>query len=492
MSSANADYADARAVFTPPWRSLAGQLVLWFVGASFLLIMAVSTTLYFGVEAQTNWLDDQLLEKRFDTMRSIVSSNAEGQSWIGHEVSEDMEGPRRVFVRLVSADGRAHDETPNMSSLIGIDDFPSAHGLAPNIMRRGSALAADGRHYRVLSARAAAAGPLAPFVTVQIAMDTTLDEVVRRRYRYSLLWIIVASLGLCAVIGHFVVSRAIGPLTRITAATSSVTTMTLDQRLDLTGLPRELHELGAQFNTMLDRLQTAYAGLRHYADDVAHELRTPLNKMLLGAEVALLGANSTEAYRDALEQNMDQCEKLAQLVQRLLFIARADNKQTALVVEPINLHDKLESVRAYFEESAVDLGIDLRVAAPHDVTFEADRGLVQRAIANLVANALSHSSRGGEVVLSGEAVEGDVRIVVTDKGCGIGPEHVAHVFNRFYRADPDRTAGGDRDGMGLGLAITKGIVALHGGTISLQSAPGKGTCVVIVLPRESSTVSARS
>jgi two-component system heavy metal sensor histidine kinase CusS len=446
--------------------------------------MALSTTLYFGVEAQTNWLDDQLLEKRFDTMRAIVTSSAEGQSWIGHELSEDMEGPRRVFVRLVSAEGQVHDETPNMSALIGVAAFPNVSTLAPGALRRASVLAADRRHYRVLSARSVASGPLAPFVTVQIAMDTTLDEVVRRRYRQSLIWVILAALGLGALVGRLVVSRAIRPLYRITTAAAGVTTMTLDQRLDLTGLPSELHELGSQFNTMLDRLQSAYAGLRHYADDVAHELRTPLNKMLLSAEVALMGANSAEEYREALEQNMDQCQKLAQLVQRLLFIARADNRQTALVREYIDLHEKLESVRAFFEASAADAGVALRVDAPTGVALFADRGLIQRAIANLVANALTHTMRGGEIVLSGERVGEGVRISVSDTGEGIAPEHVHHVFNRFYRADPDRTTGHGGGGMGLGLAITKGIVDLHGGTITLTSVRGEGTRIVIDLPQE--------
>ncbi len=463
-----------------PWRSMTGRLVLWFVSASFLLVTAVSVTLYFGVEAQTNWMDDQLLEKRFDTMRAIVTSNAEGQSWIGHEVSEDMAGPRRMFVRLVSPDGRTHDETPNMGALLPASAFPDVTDLADNYMRRATVRAADGRQYRVLSAQSEAAGPLAPRVTVQIATDTTLDEVVRGRYRQSLFWIIAVTLALCAVVGQMVVSRAIRPLRRITDAAAGVTSRTLDKRLDLTGLPSELHDLGAQFNTMLERLERAYAGLRHYADDVAHELRTPLNKMLLGAEVTLLGANSLEEYRDALEQNMEQCDQLSQLVQRLLFIARTENRQTALALDSVALGELLEAIRAYFEASAVEAGVKLSVVAAPGLRVSVDRHLLQRAIANLVANALDYTGAGGEVTLTGGKIDGGIRIAVRDTGTGIPPEHGGQVFNRFYRVDADRSAG--TGGMGLGLAISKGIVELHGGSISLRSKVGEGTEVTITIP----------
>ena len=231
---------------------------------------------------------------------------------------------------------------------------------------------------------------------------------------------------------------------------------------------------------MLERLQVAYSALRRYADDVAHELRTPLNRIQLGAEVALREARTPEAYRDALESTLEECMHLGSMAKSLLFLARIENGQATMLPVSLNLAERLEKIRDFFEESAADGGVALTVECDDQLSLVADATLLQRAVSNVVANALAHTPAGGSVTIRATLEAGFVVLEIADTGEGIATEQQAHIFDRFYRADQAR--GTDRDRVGLGLAITKSIVDLHRGRISVDSAPGRGARFFLRFP----------
>ncbi|MGE0741149.1 MAG: sensor histidine kinase [Hyphomonadaceae bacterium] len=235
-------------------------------------------------------------------------------------------------------------------------------------------------------------------------------------------------------------------------------------------------------NEMLVELEAANEGLQEYADNVAHELRNPVNKMLVGSEVALSRTRTPEEYQDALVSVVEECQRLSSIVGSLLFLARARRTKIDLDVLSIDLGAELELIRSYFEATALEGGVRLTVACPKGVSLHADRTLLQRAVSNLVSNALSHTKAGGEVAIRVSETEHDVAIEVSDTGEGISEEAQARVFDRFYRVDTVRNPTSGR--LGLGLPITKSIVDLHGGKIALRSQPGQGTSVTIVLPRD--------
>jgi two-component system, OmpR family, heavy metal sensor histidine kinase CusS len=235
-----------------------------------------------------------------------------------------------------------------------------------------------------------------------------------------------------------------------------------------------------EFNDMLADLERAYKKLQEYADNVAHELRSPVNKMLLASEIAIARARTNEEYAEALASNMEECQRLSSIVEGLLFLARATSTQVKLQREQVKIARELERIRSYFEASAADAGVDLALIADEALLAEVDRVLFQRAVTNLVANAIAHTPRGGAVLIRAEADSEGLAIEVADTGEGIALADQPHIFDRFYRADRARTSSDGR--IGLGLPIAKSIVDLHGGRIALDSAPGRGARLTLHFP----------
>jgi two-component system, OmpR family, heavy metal sensor histidine kinase CusS len=197
------------------------------------------------------------------------------------------------------------------------------------------------------------------------------------------------------------------------------------------------------------------------------------------AEVALAASRTREEDREALAACLESAGHLSRLIDRLLFLARADDPRTVLELETIELAAELASIRDFYEPAAAEAGIDLAVNVSAPLVCRLDRTLLQRAVGNLLTNAFAHTPKGGRVAVSASLDAGSLVVIVTDTGSGIAAEHLPHLFDRFYRPDLARTAG---EGVGLGLAIVKSIAELHGGRASIASRPGDGTAVTLHLP----------
>jgi two-component system heavy metal sensor histidine kinase CusS len=232
---------------------------------------------------------------------------------------------------------------------------------------------------------------------------------------------------------------------------------------------------------MLDRLQESFERISRFSADIAHDLRTPVNNIRGEAEVALARARTVDEYRDVLESCLEEAVRLSDLIGNLLFLARAESPLAHLHRERVNVNELLGGVREYYEASAANGAISLTTQVDTTpVIAELDRTLVQRAVGNLVSNALAHTPPGGSVVLATTVEAGTIRIEVSDTGVGIPPEALPRVFDRFFRVDESRSQASG--GTGLGLAIVQSIALLHGGNAEIASQPGQGTRVTLCIP----------
>jgi two-component system, OmpR family, heavy metal sensor histidine kinase CusS len=195
----------------------------------------------------------------------------------------------------------------------------------------------------------------------------------------------------------------------------------------------------------------------------------------------LARARSIDEYRDTLESSLEEAVRLSDLISKLLFLARTESPLVHLRRERIDVAELLDGVQEYYEASAADRGVSLRTRSGDEpVIAELDRTLMQRAVGNLVSNAIAHTKSGGSVMMMVRSESAVLRIEVSDTGIGIPPEALPRVFDRFYRVDPSRAQ--SSGGTGLGLAIVQGIMVLHGGKVEIASQLGEGTRVILSMP----------
>jgi len=280
--------------------------------------------------------------------------------------------------------------------------------------------------------------------------------------------------------GYRLARRGVRPIEGVTATAQRIGPARLGERIDTRGLPAEVGDLAGTFNAMLDRLEDAFNRLSRFSADIAHELRTPVNNLRGEVEVALGKVRTPTEYRDVLGSCLEECGRLGRLIDGLLFLARSENPGAELRTEPVNVATELVAVREFFDPVATEAGLTLAVDAPPDLVVPADRTLFQRAVANLVTNALAHTPAGGTVTLAATREPAAIRVDVRDTGEGIAADDQPHIFDRFYRGDKVRTSSTGR--VGLGLAIVKGIVEWHGGHVTAVSKLGTGTTVTLRFP----------
>lgn len=446
--------------------SLARRLTLWYALFSFALVLAVTGYLYFILIQNLEREDAESLQARTAAVLHRATSRPNDLDNLRLEAElSAIRTAEPLLLRVGTPAGVV--ETPGMSEKVSIKAFPELGSM----VFRGS----QGRLF-LLRAEKSPDGS----IWVQAALDRTEDEELVAEYRRHLAIILTMALIICTAGGYFLAHRGLRPIAIVTATAHRIGPAHLGERLTTAGLPAEVSELSKTFNAMIDRIEDAFTRLSRFSADIAHELRTPVNVLRGEVEVALGRPRTDGEYREVLGSCLEECGRLARLIDNLLFLARAEDPKTVLTTEPTDLCPELVAISEFFEAAASDAGIQLTVEAEAGGFVAADRGLIQRAICNLVANALSHTPRGGSIRLKMMKEGTETQVAVTDTGEGIAAEHLPYLFDRFFRADPARASGGTR--VGLGLAIVKGITELHGGTVQVTSEPGRGTTVSLHFP----------
>ncbi len=256
----------------------------------------------------------------------------------------------------------------------------------------------------------------------------------------------------------------------------SISAATPGERLPVPQTGDEIERLGETLNAMLARLEAALQRERDFVADAGHELRTPLALLRTELELALRHAETSEELREAVRASAHEVDRLAQLAEDLLLIARSDQGKLSLRLELVQASEVVSSVARRFEWRAQEEGRRLAVEAPPGCSLRGDRIRLEQALGNLVDNALRHGS--GDVRLRASQSDGVVEFHVSDDGEGFPPEYLENAFERFSRPDQARSGGGS----GLGLSIVRVIAEAHGGSAHVKQEPGQGAEVWIAVP----------
>ena len=286
---------------------------------------------------------------------------------------------------------------------------------------------------------------------------------------------------LAAVCGYLLTRRAFAPVRQITQTAREIGEGgDLSRRIGLTGRKDEIHTLAAEFDAMFARLEQAFDREKQFTDDASHELRTPTAVILSQSEYALQNTHPQGETRAALESIHTQAARMAALLSQLLMLARADKGRQVVQREPVDLSELVEMVAETEAEQAEARNITVQTELEPGVMVQGDETLLMRLLINLTENAIRYGRPGGQVKLTLRRQDGEAVGTVEDDGIGIAPEDLDKIWQRFWQADPARSGGG----AGLGLSMVRWITQAHGGRVTVQSEPGKGSIFTFFLPRE--------
>ncbi len=317
---------------------------------------------------------------------------------------------------------------------------------------------------------------------VQVAKSTEAREALLARFRAAL-GLVTLSIVVIALTGGWLVTQsALFPIRRLTQAVRRIIrTGRTDARVPVAGTGDALDELVALFNAMLDKIEGLVAAMRHSLDSVSHDLRTPLTRLRGTAEMALAGAPDVDRYREALADCVEESDRVLVMLDTLMDISEAESGAMQLQREPMALADVVARAVDLYRDVADAKGVTLVAGAGPDdprIVVMGDRTRLEQVAANLIDNALKYTPAGGRVDVEIGRDGPSALLRVRDTGSGIPADEIPRIFDRLFRGDKSRA----ERGLGLGLSLVKAVVGAHGGTVNVESEPGRGSVFTVRLP----------
>ena len=443
--------------------SLSSRLALLFAACTAVVSLFAGLLFSGASEAHFIELDQQLLEGKLMGLRQALRDVRSSDSEIRPD--EELSRQADLSLRISGSDGKRWYDSAA--------DLPDKLAQQPGL----STITHAGTDYRVLNAPLFPDKPDSPQLT--LLLDITHHQHFLQRMQ-RLIWLTVGLSALAtALLGAWAARSGLRPLRRMSNVAKGVSAQSLNARLPEESMPPELAQLAHQFNAMLGRLDDSFQRLSAFSADIAHELRTPLSNLLTHTQVTLTRPRPIEDYREALHSNLEELQWMAQLVNDMLYLAKADHGLLMPKREPLQLGHEVDVLLEFFAPLAEDARVTM--SREGDAGIEGDRGMLRRALSNLLDNALRFTPADGEIRVRISEHTAGLRLNIENTGDGIDPALLQRLFDRFYRADPARQESSSEHA-GLGLAITQSIVRAHGGQIRCESAEGC-TRFVIELPR---------
>jgi two-component system heavy metal sensor histidine kinase CusS len=471
-----------------PPLSLTLRVALLLSAVAVVVFVAVGAYLYQTLARQMAYRDDVELINKVMQIRRILAELPTPQAIVkdARPLTDTLFGHNDFMLKVTAPDGRQLLRTSATSRpLPHVESVPPQRALTLDDVHDWMPAMGSGRMVSAVGLVGAGegGGPGAP-VQITLARERSDRLKMLRGYAIDLLLALCGGALLATLLGYAVVRHSMRQLRSVIGKANDISASRLNTRLSLQDAPVELREIGAAFNAMLDRLEDGVQRLSGFAADLAHDLRTPVNTLMMETQVALSRPRTVEEYQALLASNSEEYERLARMIENTLFLARVDNAQLALQRETLDLGAELQRIHDYFDILADDVGVRFTVQSP-PLQAWIDPVLLRRAVSNLVSNAIRHTPAGGLVQLSARAVKDGggegVELAVSNTGPGIAPEHLPHIFDRYYRADAARSD--HAHSAGLGLSIVRAIMELHGGNIRVHSEAGASTVFFLLFKK---------
>jgi heavy metal sensor kinase len=453
------------------------RLTLWYLVVFSALSVAVFLVVYFSLALRLqNQTDQEILDKskEFAELYRDHGVTALKAEFLREAESQ---GTRQVFFQLLSPQGQVL-ATSDLSRWAGLGKLHlREHPARRNAPSYRTLLVPGHPHkVRVFSI------PANDNNMIEIGRSLQGVETILERYRETFGTALAVMLVCGGLFGFLLARKAMAGVQRVTDTATQIGRHDLSRRVPASREGQEINALAQAFNAMLERIESLLSELQQITDNIAHELRTPITRIRGVAETTLKSGNPISEFREMAGMVIDGCDDLIEMGGTMLEIAKADSGVAELDVAPLDFCEIAAEAVDLFAPMAEDKGVEIQWVKPsHNVAGSGDRKRLQRAVANLLDNAVKYTPTGGRVTLTVREDAAGAHIKISDTGPGIDGNDLPHIFERFYRGDKSRST----PGSGLGLSLARAIVRAHGGDITVKSSP-RGTAFHILLPGEPS------
>ncbi len=479
------------------FKSARFKITFWYTITLFITLSIFSFLIYNSMKSSLYENLDKLLAFRAEGVADAIEAYMEteeletGRLPKGHAKGD-------TFIKIVQPmlNGEAYDSaltaievrvlTPEGALLAGSpgsDNAPAVPQHSLEDARKGSAayetILTDGEETALRSYTTPAAGRDGVLYIVQAYRSLYHTEFALAHLRSMITLLLPLIVLFTGAVGMVFARIALTPVHGMITTIRQITAENLSLRITPPKTHDEIRELADIFNNMLARLEDSFISQKRFIQDVSHELKTPLTIIKGELEVALKRARSAQEYASILQSNLEETDKITRIVENLLTLAKFDNKEVSLKISKVALSPLIIGLAEDLSAVADKKQITFSVSAPDDLPeLSADKDQLRRALLNILDNAIKYTGAGGRIKLEAGREAGMLIARISDTGAGIPEADLPHIFKRFYRADASRASAG----FGLGLAIAKAILDVHGAEIRVKSSPAQGSVFTIIFP----------
>ncbi|AQH03688.1 two-component sensor histidine kinase (plasmid) [Burkholderia sp. KK1] len=455
-------------------RTLRARLTVLIVVSTSSILALSGLALYEALRSRIEWTASEqmtsimaALQGHFDEIKFADDIARTPERW-----SDQLHDHPNVAMAIYNRDGRRLLQTSGFQ--------PYGPALIDKLPSDGLSIARPETKLRYLAASASLNASSGERVRVIMQYDGKNDAALLRAYAYTIVVIEVLGVVLAAGLAYGIAKFGLKPLRQLVARAEQMSTSRLAHPLPSLDTSGELKELEFAFNGMVERLNESFTRLSEFSSNLAHDMRTPLANLQAAAQVALSQERAADEYRDVIESSIDEFQRLSRMIEDMLFIARSERADALLNIQRLDATQEAQRLAGFYESLAQDVGVEIHVSGQARV--DADLLLFQRALSNLISNAIAHAPK--DTVIDVECKEGAdwTTVSVSDTGRGIAAQHIDRIFDRFYRVDPSRHSRSSSSG--LGLAIVKSIMESHGGSCGVQSQPNVRTTFWLAFPND--------
>ncbi len=480
------------------FRTLRFKLTLWYVLILGILLISFSSFLYFTLSKSLH----RDVDNKLRSLAEHIASDPLSKYGFGNldqtlETSMNLK-PIGKFIQVLDESGHLGRKSDNLKNIQLPISLNALKNASKGLITFETNRSIGNIPLRIITFPVFENSHVTKIVQIASSLEG-VEDVLNKLFLILIITVpsalLVASLG-----GQFLAHQALKPVDDITQTARMITSKNLNQRINPPKVKDEISRLIETFNEMISRLDQSFRQMKQFSSDASHELKTPLTILKGEVEVTLRKERTSQEYQQILKSNLEEINRMSQIVEDLLLLSKADTGEIRLNKEDINLTEILNEVVAQMDMLAKSKGLRLSTSNHHqDIHLFGDALRLRELFINLIENGIKYTEEGGSIHIllekeylppvesqsdSLEKEEGEfVKVIVSDTGIGIAKEDQEKIFNRFFRVDKARSR--EQGGSGLGLNICKWIVEAHQGEIKVESEIGKGSSFIVKLPLSS-------